>query len=137
MKKYVDFKCISFKASKYNSLSKHVKQQLTPACFGLLELLQEYAKSTKNDKVILHFLVDSLQETDTHWCGVFILYFLHNLYNPSIDKKSNANEICNVEHIKMVINENFNSSNKKQNDRALNSVAMQAFAKEYNINGNF
>ena len=100
------YKTVQFNAREYNkTMTNELKKKLTPACRGLLELLVEFAKSNQNDSVICHFIDDQLQESEIYWCGVFILYFIHNLYNPILSRVSNKNNRCTMKHIKMVMEE--------------------------------
>ena len=132
----LSYKSIRFKAKEYDAINVAVKKQLTPTCQGLMELLKEYAKSTQSKELVLHFLIDQIQERRSYWCGVFVLFFLHNLYNPIFGSKSNANNKCSMNHIKMVLNELFNAGSNN-NNRRLNSISMEVFAKDYDIKGVF
>ena len=132
----LSFKSIRFKARKYNkSINDDVKKQLTPACQGLLELFTEYAKSTQNEEIICHFLNDQIQETESNWCGIFVTYFLFNLFNPILSRTSNKNSKCTMKHIKMLLEELFNAGT--DHGRRLNTIIMQTFVKDYYIKGKF
>ena len=132
----LSFKSIRFKARKYNkSVNDDVKKQLTPACQGLLELFTEYAKSTQNEEIICHFLNDQIQETESNWCGIFVTYFLFNLFNPILSRISNKNSKCTMKHIKMLLEELFNAGT--DHGRRLNTIIMQTFVKDYYIKGKF
>ena len=56
-------------------------------------------------KLIVHFVMDQLQENNTGWCGVFCLYLMYNLYNPKTTFASNRNKRCSFEHLKQVMKE--------------------------------
>ena len=132
----LSYKSIRFKAKEYDAINGTVKKQLTPACQGLMELLKEYAISTQSEQLVLHFLIDQIQERRSYWCGVFVLFFLYNLYNPVFGRESNTNNKCSMNHIKMVLNELFNAGSNN-NNRRLNSISMEVFAKDYDIKGVF
>ena len=133
----LSYKSIRFKAREYSkSVNADVKKQLTPACRGLLQLFTEYAKSTQNEEIICHFLNDQIQETESSWCGIFAIYFLYNLFNPIISRRSSKNSRCTMKHIKMTLEELFNPGTSVR-DRQLNTITMQVFVKDYNIKGDF
>ena len=130
------YKTVQFNAREYNKgITTEIKKKLTPACRGLLELLVEFAKSNQHDSIICHFIDDQLQESNTYWCGVFILYFIYNLYNPILSRVSNKNNKCTMKHIKMVMEEIFNNGSKL--GMKLNSFVLQSFVRDYNIKGDF
>ena len=129
-------KTVQFNAREYNkNLSNKNKKQLTPSCRGLFELFVEFAKASQHDSIICHFIDDQLQESNTQWCGIFILYFAYNLYNPILSRLSNKNANCSMRHIKMTMDEIFNRGSNS--GRRLNSVVLQNFVKDYKIKGDF
>ena len=132
----IGYKNIHFKAKEYDKgMNNNLKKKLIPACQGLLELFVEYAKANQNEEITCHFLRDQLQETDTYWCGIFLLYLLYNLFNPLARRLSNKSTTCTMRHIKMVMEELFNPATNE--GRRMNSILLQNFVKDYNIKGTF
>ena len=72
---------LTYSMNKYEKIKN--ANRLSTATQDLLHLMNEFGKkhNLKNE-VMVHFVHDQLQKTETDTCGIFQLYFYVNLFNP-------------------------------------------------------
>ena len=75
------------------------------------------------DFVNLWVVEDRIQDLDTANCGIFLIYFYDNLFNPDQNSKIQNRKKLNKKTMEMLINELFVLNDQKRNEAIIEDYA--------------
>ena len=94
---------------------------------GLGLFLATFAADRRLNRLILHIVVDELQDNKTDICGIFALHFLHSIYYFPTEQCNTAS--CTINTIKNILKESFHEGSESGSQ--LNTLVIKEFQSEY------
>ena len=74
---------------------------------GLGLFLATFAADRKLNRLLLHVVLDELQDIQTDICGAIALHFLQSIYYSSSKNRQCDTSSCTINTIKNILNESF------------------------------
>ena len=85
------------------------------------------------NEIVLYTVKRQVQDLNNSYCGVYCLYFIYNLFNPTSTSQIVEDKLCTVTTIQKLFKELFP---KTKNIEEFTRV-MRIFAEEFSIRGDF
>ena len=117
---------MTFSINKYEKIKN--ANRLSTATQDLFHLMNEFRKKLNlKNEVMVHFVDDKLQKTETDTCGIFQLYFYANLFSPVENSKIITGKSLTKKTIEKLLNQIFRTEKNENESR------IEAFINENKI----